>query len=250
MLDSRFRDFENFVFDLDGTVWNWVEPLPGAVDVFARLRSLGKNVVFLTNNTMLTREGFATKLQNFGINASPDEIINPSLVACELFRGKTVFCIGEGIVSELRRSGARISPSGAKIVLVATDRSVTYEKLSIACECVFSGAEFYKTADGGIFIHGQRKLPGAGALANLVEYVTGKKAVLLGKPSEYMIEAVSGLELEPSRTVLFGDECDSDIHLGKKLGFTTVLVKTGRDRKPCGEYEPDYILNSIADITG
>ena len=42
--------FAGYVFDLDGTVYLGDEPLPGAVRVLARLRELGRRVVFVSNH--------------------------------------------------------------------------------------------------------------------------------------------------------------------------------------------------------
>jgi ribonucleotide monophosphatase NagD (HAD superfamily) len=58
------------------------------------------------------------------------------------------------------------------------------------------------------------------------------------------------LNVESSRkeTVLFGDELDSDILLGKNAGYFTVLVKTGVDKIVKGKIRPDLVLNSVADV--
>ncbi len=244
MLDPRFDGFKNFVFDLDGTVWNWKEVFPGAPAVFSALKASGKRFFFATNNTLLTLDGFVEKLRNMGIAAERGSVINPSVPARSLLKGKRVFCIGEGLVSELRKSGIKVVPSKADAVLIGTDRGLSYEKLAAACEEVRAGAEFYKVASEGSFLCGTKILPGAGAIAALVEKVTGVKSVLIGKPSDFMAEAILSLGLEPEKTVLIGDDCSSDIALGEKLGFTTVFVKTGIGP----ECEADMVLGSIAEI--
>jgi 4-nitrophenyl phosphatase len=253
MLKSRFTKYENFIFDLDGTVWRWTKLVEGVIKVFQILYNLGKNIFFITNNTLLTREGFARKLQNFGINAKAEQIINPSLVAPKLCKGKIVYCLGEGIVTELRKHKITVSTSKADVVLISEDRTVTYDKFVKACEFVQKGAKFYKTAKGGVFIYGDKRLPGTGAIAKVVEMATGKEAELIGKPSKHMVKVLEEFKLDPEKTILFGDECNSDIALGNLLGFTTVLVLTGRDsekdwltaRSTC---EPKMILKSIAEI--
>ncbi len=253
MLDKKFSGLGNFIFDLDGTVWRWTELIPGAVKVFQILKRMEKNVLFVTNNVLLTREGFAKKLQNFGISARAVQIFNPSLPAVQLCKGKKVFCLGEGLVTELRKSGIRTVEAKPDVVLMGEDRTITFDKLSRASLFVGNGSKFYKTAIGSIFIYGNKKLPGVGAMAKAVEFTCGKEAELIGKPSKYMQNIIRELNLEPDKTVLFGDECNSDIILGNRLGFKTALVLSGRDTEgdylaARGESEPSMVLKSIAEI--
>jgi ribonucleotide monophosphatase NagD (HAD superfamily) len=68
-----------------------------------------------------------------------------------------------------------------------------------------------------------------------------------------MVEVFRSLQLDPKKTILFGDECDSDIALGNLLGYTTVLVTTGRDGeadylKARGINEPTLIIKSVKNI--
>lgn len=252
MIDKRFKGFDNFLFDLDGTVWLWTELIPRVDKVIETLEELRKNIFFMTNNCLLTRVGFAKKLQGFGIKAETEKIINPSLAAIKLFKGKTVYCIGEGMVTELRRAKIRVRDK-ADNVLVSDDRTVTYDKLAKACNLVEDGANFYKTASGGVWVVKRKRLPGTGAIASVIELTIGKEAELIGKPSKYMLSVLESFKLDPVKTVLFGDECDSDIKIGNILDFKTVLVLTGKHKerdylKARGFEEPNIVLKSIANI--
>ncbi len=252
MLDRKFSEFENFVFDLDGTVWYWTRLVERASSVFTELKRQGRRVHFVTNNSLLTREGFANKLQNFGISARPKQITTPSEVAVKLFRNKKVFCIGEGMITGLRKEKVALTDHNPDVVVMAEDRSITYDKLAKACILVEDGAKFYKTAEGRIFFYGNKRIPGGGALAAVIESCTYKKAELIGKPSDHMAHIVRELKLDPEKTIFVGDELNTDIATGKKLGFTTALTLTGRDKKKdyesATENEPDFVLKSIADL--
>lgn len=253
MLNRKFMEFENFIFDLDGTVWYWTWLIERASSVFSELRRHGKRVHFITNNTLLTKEGFAKKLQNFGISAKPVQITSPSEVALKLFQRKKVFCIGEGMITELRNNKVMLTDHKPDVVLFGEDRNITYNKLAKACIFVEGGAKFYKTAEGRIFFYGDKRLPGGGALAAVIESCTSKKAELIGKPSEHMAHVIQNLGLEADKTVLIGDELNTDIAFGNGLGFSTALVLTGRDTKKDyesakGDNEPDFVMKSIADL--
>jgi len=252
MLDKRFERFDNFLFDLDGTVWLWSELIPKVDKVMKNLEKLGKNVFFITNNCLLTRVGFAKKLQSFNIKIETEKIINPTLAAIKLLKGKTVYCIGEGIITELRRAKIRVREK-ANNVLVSDDRKVTYDKLAKACNLVEDGANFYKTASGGVWVVKGKRFPGTGAIAAVIELTIGKEAELIGKPSKHMLNILESFKFNPAKTILFGDECDSDIKLGNILNFKTVLVLTGKHKerdylKARGFEAPDIVLKSVANI--
>jgi len=246
--------FDNFIFDLDGTVWWWTQPVPGAAKAVKRLQAAGKDVYFITNNCVLTQDGFVKKLRAFGIRTDTAHIINPIETSIGLFRGKKVFVIGEGILQDLRAGGVKLVRSGATAVIVSEDRHVTYGKLADATQAVWEGAKGYKTAAGGVWSMGRKKTLGAGAIAAALEAATRQEFELLGKPSEHMVRFVKRLKLNPRKTLIVGDEMGSDVALGKRLGYKTALVLTGRDnmndyRKAAKKERPDYVLKSMADIT-
>ncbi len=252
MFAKRFENFENFIFDLDGTVWHWIRLIKDVNRVFKGLENSDKNVYFLTNNCVLSRSGFAKKLTNFGIETKTEQIINPSLSAAKLLKGNRVFCIGEGIKDDLKKAKVRITRN-ANAVLVAEDRKLTFDKIVIASNLIHKKTEFYKTARAGLWRMGKNMLPGTGAIAATIELTIGREAELIGKPSNHMVDVIKKYKLNPKKSVLFGDECKSDVIIGNKLNFFTVLVLTGycsiEDYYAAkGLEKPDMVLKSIADI--
>jgi HAD superfamily hydrolase (TIGR01450 family) len=251
MLNPRFAHFDNFLFDLDGTLWRWKYLLPGAKKVIADLYRDGKSVHFLTNNTALPRAGYAAKLRGFGIRARTEQIINPSLTAGRLFRGKRLFVLSGGIKSDLRAAGVKVVESKPQAVLIGEDMALTFKKLATAVEVVNEGAAAYKCAVGGTWLMGNTRWPGAGAIAAAVEIATGEVAELIGKPSRYMLQELRSLKLK--RAIVVGDETYSDIEAGNALGWATALVLTGNSSREDallarGEQKPDYVLNGVADL--
>jgi HAD superfamily hydrolase (TIGR01450 family) len=251
MLNPRFAHFDNFLFDLDGTLWRWKYLLPGAKKVIADLYKLGKSVYFLTNNTALPRAGYAAKLRAFGIKARTEQIINPSLTAATLLKRKRVFVLSGGIKRDLRAADIKVVESKPQAVLIGEDMTLTFKKLATAVEAVNEGAEVYKCAVGGTWLMGNMRWPGAGAIAAAVEMATGEVAELIGKPSRHMLQELKGLKLK--RAIVVGDETYSDIEAGNALGWATALVLTGNSSKEDailarGEQKPDYVLNSVADL--
>lgn len=89
-----------------------------------------------------------------------------------------------------------------------------------------------------------------GAFVAALEFVSGKEAMIIGKPSPaFFHQAVSSLGLAPSEVAIVGDDIDADIGGGQSCGLLGIQVKTGKfrqkytDRSPVS---PDRMIDSIA----
>ncbi|MEM5793823.1 MAG: HAD-IIA family hydrolase [Candidatus Aenigmatarchaeota archaeon] len=245
-----FKKFNTFIFDLDGTVWNWVSLLPGVKEIIQKLKKEGKQVLFVSNNSMLCRKKMAEKLRSFGIELKENDLITSSFVAANYLKIKdaTAFPIGEGVKEELEENGVKIDENKPEYLVVGQDLSFNYEKLMKAYEIVKNGAKILATARGKVYFEGEKLMPATGVWVSAIEYITDKKAKLIGKPSNEMLETIQLFVCSPRKeTVLIGDECDSDIMAGKILGYYTVLVKTGID-KEAKKVKPDLIIDSLEEI--
>ena len=64
--------FDGLLVDLDGVVWVGRELLPGAVETLAKLLEDGKEIVFVTNNSVKLPPAYAARLREAGIDAADD----------------------------------------------------------------------------------------------------------------------------------------------------------------------------------
>ena len=62
------------IFDLDGVVYRGHEPIAGARELINALHASGVAVRFATNNSMVARDGYVTRLARMGMAAAADEI--------------------------------------------------------------------------------------------------------------------------------------------------------------------------------
>lgn len=248
----QFNKFNTFIFDLDGTLWNWFKLFP-RVDKIIKLLIVGdKQRLYQSNNTLLSRKGLTRKLQNFGLEVKESEVINAGFVIAQYLKNKKgkVLAFSDGLKEDLKKAKIKLTDkTSADYLVLGHDPKFNYEKLSLAAEAIKNGAKFLTSAKGRSFIFGNTIIPGTGVLVKTVEYISGKKALLLGKPSDYMLQTINLFVTSPMKqTILFGDELNSDILLGKKAGWFTVLVRTGVDKKASKSIKPDAVINSVADI--
>ncbi|HLK45432.1 MAG TPA: hypothetical protein VKT18_05565, partial [Acidimicrobiales bacterium] len=98
------------VVDLDGVVWLADEPLPGATEGLALLRSAEIPVLFATNNSAPTHAELAAKLERQGAEVRAGEIVTSSDAAALLLAGTSrASVVGEaGLREALARAGIAI----------------------------------------------------------------------------------------------------------------------------------------------
>ena len=105
------------------------------------------------------------------------------------------------------------------------------------------------------------KFPGTGCFIKIIEMASNRSAVMLGKPESFLSEyIIKKYGLNPQRTLMIGDNCNTDILLGKRCGFKTLLVLTGIttqndvDAMSASTTSskdliiPDYYANELGDV--
>ncbi len=64
-------EFDGLLVDLDGVVWIGREMVPGAVETLSSLLDAGKEIVFVTNNSVKPASAYAGRLRDAGIDTVP-----------------------------------------------------------------------------------------------------------------------------------------------------------------------------------
>ena len=72
----------------------------------------------------------------------------------------------------------------------------------------------------------------AGPFVHALEYASGNKATVIGKPSrDFYLAAVRSVGCEPDETVMVGDDVEADVLGAVAAGLQGILVKTGKYRQ-------------------
>ncbi len=128
----------------------------------------------------------------------------------------------------------------------------TYARLNEAYRRLGAGAELLALAKNRNFKDWDGELSlDAGPFVVALEYASGRKAVLLGKPSaEFFTIAVDSLGLSPRDAVMIGDDAEADVAGAMTAGLRAVLVRTGKyqpgDEDRLGS-APDYVADSLVE---
>jgi len=250
--------------DMDGTLYNGDELIPGAEDFLRFLKNVGKRSVFMTNNSSRSRFAYVEKLARLGIESTVDDIASSvNATSCYLKEHYgdtlTIYLVGtESLRQELLTDGFHIVPADyegdeVNCVLVGYDTELNYRKLERACHFLCEGALFYATnCDLRCPIEGGRYLPDCATICNMLEVSTGRKPRYLGKPDRYIVDYVHakwGADYEDM--VVVGDRLYTDIAVGANAGIDSICVLTGESTLAdidASEVTPTYIFNSIKDV--
>jgi HAD superfamily hydrolase (TIGR01457 family) len=226
--------YEAFLFDLDGVLYRGADPVPGAAEALARLRSLGKGIAFVTNNSGRTPQRVAERLRAVGVDADAGEVETSALTTAAVLadRGvRSAFVVGEaGVVAALSEAGIEVAegePDAVDAVVVGWDRGADYTKLRVAAVLVQRGAGLVATNPDASFPAADgTKWPGAGALLAAIETTTGVRGEVIGKPYPPLLKAAHA-RAGGGRPLLIGDRLDTDIAGAVGMGWDSLLVLTG-----------------------
>ncbi|KAI1854917.1 hypothetical protein JX266_001035 [Neoarthrinium moseri] len=276
---NQFIDrFDVFLLDCDGVLWSGDHLFEGIVETLEMLRSRGKKVVFVTNNSTKSRPDYQKKLTSMGIPSDVEEIFASAYSSAiyisrilKLPEGKNkVFVIGEsGIESELRTEnipfiggtdpalrrditpedygkiadGSLLDPE-VGVVLAGLDFHINYLKLSLGYQYLQRGAKFLATNLDSTLPNSHTFFPGAGSIVIPLTNMSGQQPVSLGKPSQAMMDAIEGkFQLDRARTCMVGDRMNTDIQFGVEGGLGgTLAVLTGVSKKSDWEAEDAKVV--------
>ncbi|MBU4246637.1 MAG: HAD-IIA family hydrolase [Nanoarchaeota archaeon] len=253
----NYKNVKTFIFDLDGTVWNWNSLFPNMAETIKKLKARNRKVFYVSDNNILSRKGLAERLTQMGIPTKTEEIVTAPYAAARYFkekRIKNVYAIGEkGLMDELSNFNITVSDK-SDIVLTSIDRGFTFWKLKTACDLIREGSKLYSTGLSTYWRVNGDILPAELPIQKAIEAVTGETATILGKPSDHLKKVVlEEFFLYPEDTLFIGDDIKTDMPFAHKCSFRSAIVTHGLTTHKMalearGEEKPDAIINDIKEL--
>uniref|UniRef100_A0A0K8VR27 Phosphoglycolate phosphatase n=1 Tax=Bactrocera latifrons TaxID=174628 RepID=A0A0K8VR27_BACLA len=248
--------FKTIIADGEGVLWIYDKPIPGAIDALNQLKASGKQIYVCTNNSTQTRQQHAFKAERLGLNIRENEVLCTAHATAQYLKDleflKYAYVIGaEALTTELDAAGIVLhNDSGPDIMHETVEKFATEFRKEANVGAVIVGYDthfsFCKLAKAVTYLKnpnclflatnvdassytGDMVLPGTGSFVAAIEYCTGRKAFVIGKPSANMCTRYiqNGL-IQPANTLMIGDNYhQTDMPFGHNLGFQTLLVGTG-----------------------
>ncbi|KZT54986.1 2-phosphoglycolate phosphatase [Calocera cornea HHB12733] len=281
---SKLLDYETFLFDCDGVLWQGDVLIPGAKEALALLRQHKKRIIFVTNNATKSRKAYKKKFDVLGIEAYEEEVFGSAYataVYCSTVlnfkKEDRVYIIGmSGIEEELDAEG--ISHTGGsdpadlqagpytldqftddpsiKAVIVGLDQYLNYTKISKALQYLVrnEGCHFIATNSDSTYPAADGILPGAGSMYAPLQYILKRSPVSIGKPNKTMLDCIVAKcvqHFDRKKSIMIGDRLDTDVKFGIDGGIDTCLVMTGIAKEAditgpnASPIKPTYVMASV-----
>ncbi|MGF1471585.1 MAG: TIGR01458 family HAD-type hydrolase [Rubrobacteraceae bacterium] len=239
-------NIKGLLVDLDGTLYSDDDPIDGAREAVEHLKSSGVGIRGVTNTTRKPRREVYEKLLAFGFDIEEDEILTPARVAALLIEDRACSAlVDESLLEDLGE--ARITNAEPDYVLVGDlGEGFTYERLNDAFRLLTDGAELLALQKNRYWSTAGKLALDAGPFVAALEYASGKRATVVGKPEESFFRlALEDMGLEPGTVAMVGDDPESDVAGARAAGLYGIQVKTGKYR-PEDQGDPDLIVESFA----
>ncbi|CAL5364769.1 unnamed protein product [Camellia sinensis] len=282
--DQLIDSVETFIFDCDGVIWKGDKLIDGVPETLDMLRTKGKRLVFVTNNSTKSRKQYGKKFETLGLNVCEEEIFASSFAAAAYLKSidfpkdKKVYVIGEdGILKELELAGFQYlggpEDGGKKIelkpgflmehdhnvgaVVVGFDRYFNYYKVQYGTLCIREnpGCLFIATnRDAVTHLTDAQEWAGGGSMVGALCGSTQREPLVVGKPSTFMMDYLANkFGIQKSQICMVGDRLDTDILFGQNGGCKTLLVLSGVTslsmlQNPNNSIQPDFYTNKISDF--
>jgi HAD superfamily hydrolase (TIGR01458 family) len=274
-LREALRGVRGFVLDADGVLVLQGAALPGSMEAVASLTARGIPFRVVTNFSSLHRETLAGWFARGGLTIDPQRIITgTSATAAHTAAshpGRSLFVLaapdarrefdGQRLLSPDEADAAAPGTVAAVVIGDAGD-DLSYRNMDVAFRLVRRGAELLSMHRNPWWLTPKGETLDAGAFVVGLEFATGRRATILGKPSPAVFrQAVAGLihdlgeRLPRSRFAMVGDDLRADVAAAQRIGMKGILVLSGKTSAADverasrgGARGPDGIAPTLADV--
>lgn len=256
---SRWGSVKVVAFDIDGVLWLGGTPIPGAAEAVEAVRAAGRNVLFVSNNSLLSRTGLAAGLRAGGVEVADPEVSICTRVAAQWIatrkpRSRVHVLGSEGLREEVASAGLEEADrvEDCTYGIVGVDKALSFDALTAAAEFL-EHTPFIGTDPDPVYPGPNGKTPGGGPFLAAVETMLGRTAeVVVGKPNPLMLlPALAQLSVTPDECLFIGDSLHTDYALARRTGCRIGLVLSGntmRSQVQALDVPPDLLLESVAGL--
>ncbi len=250
------RNISGFLIDIDGVLMTGNQRIPGALETIQLLKDNKIPFLLVTNTTRQSRITIWHHLKRAWFPIEEGDIFTAPLAASNWLKNKNAYeihlMLAGSAVNDFK--DFKITSYNPKYVVIGDiGKDLTFDRLNTNFRLIMGGAKIlalqknrYWQTDEGLTLD-------AGAIIAGLEYATGKRATIVGKPArEFFLQASRIIGIAPEELAMVGDDAESDVGGAQKCDMLGILVKTGKYREELfkkSKIKPDKILDSIADLS-
>ena len=246
-------DFDGFLFDLNGVFYEDKNIISGANETIDWLKKNSIPYKFISNNSTLSRKLFVEKLKKIGLKINISEVITSNYAGVLTLKKMGLKNCKLIMTEEAKLDYKKFQLQNKKIdaiVIGDIGEKWSFSLMNELMNDIISGAEIIALHKGKYYqSQGKLKID-CGAFVAGLEYSTSKKAISIGKPKKSFFD-LAAFDLGTNKICLVGDDLHNDIEGGQKMGYKTILVKTGKYRQNIfdkSKIKPDFCIPSIKEL--
>ncbi|MGI6279710.1 MAG: HAD-IIA family hydrolase [Acutalibacteraceae bacterium] len=257
---SKLKNIKLFLFDMDGTLYIGNRLFDFTPGLLKAIRDAGKKYLFITNNSSKSVADYVEKLKRLGIDAAKRDFMTSSQATAyylkKHYNGKKLYVCGtSSLKEELRQNGFEITENTeeTECIVIGYDTELTYRKLEDVCKMLCTqDLPYIATNPDYVCPTEYGSVPDCGSICDMIFNATGKRPIVIGKPSPLMIELAMEKEgCAPKETAVVGDRIYTDIKSGLNAGAVSILVMSGETTAEMLEKssdKPDIVVKSAKEI--
>ena len=235
--NALLRSMKLFLFDMDGTLYLGDRLYSFTTELLQTIRQKGGKYLFMTNNSSKSVEDYIKKLHKLGIESTREDFITSSQATAyylhKYHEGQKLYVCGtESLKAELRMEGFTVTENMDEVecIVMGFDTELTFQKLHDVSYLLLTKKDLPYIATNPDLVCPTEfgSVPDCGSVCIMIENATGKKPVVIGKPSPLMPElAMERLGITKEQTCVVGDRIYTDVKSGLNAGITGILVMSG-----------------------
>lgn len=249
---EALRGVRGLLIDLDGVVVLKGKAIPGAPEAFIELDRRRIPYRIVTNTSLLGPVSLARYGRSIGVDIPAERILSGVSVSAELtarqYPGRPIYVLasddargqfeGQHVLTD-EEADAPDATAAAVVVGDAPDR-LSHATLNRAFRLVRGGAELIAMHRNPWWLTAAGPTIDSGAIVAALEFATGVKATLVGKPARAMFVLAAGRvqaeiaaragggRMPRSAIAMIGDDLFADVLPAKRAGLRGALVLTGK----------------------
>ncbi|MBF8742106.1 HAD-IIA family hydrolase [Pseudomonas guariconensis] len=228
--------YKGIIFDIDGTLVMHGSALPGVIDSLKKIRKMGYKLRFVSNTTGRNEEQLADQLRSLGLEVYKHEIMT-SVSACvsylqsEYASGKGFFAVPELLKSRFS-SLPQVDENPDYVVLGDLDEDFNYLLLNKIFNFLRCGSKLIVFHKNPWYFRHEKTWLDSGSFTQALEFASGIKAVVTGKPSPVMFRcAIQSMGLDERQVLVVGDDVTTDVAGARNAKLDYLLIGSGKFKR-------------------
>ena len=235
--NEQLKNIRLFLFDMDGTLYLGNRLFDFTIELLDTIRSTGRRYLFMTNNSSKSVEDYIKKLANLGISAVREDFITSSQATAYYLKEnypnhRLYVCGTQSLKKELIMEGFTVTEHLPDVdcIVMGFDTELTFQKLEDVSRLLLTRENIPYVATNPDYVCPTEfgSVPDCGSVCDMIYNATGKRPVVIGKPSPLMPQlAMERYGFSKEETAVVGDRIYTDIKSGLNAGITGILVMSG-----------------------